>query len=430
MKKERVLVFSTILLLGLILDNGIFAQPNLEWEKSYGGSGWERAWCIQQTTDAGYIVVGSSTSSDGDVESNNGGTDYWILKLNAAGNLERKKNYGGAELDMAWSVQQTTDGGYIIVGSSKSNSNVVEKNGLSTWVLKLDMTGNLEWEKHYGKAGVYVGTSIQQTTDGGYVITGHAPSDDGDAGRNIGEADYWILKLNKAGEIEWEKKHGGSGVDMAASIQQTKEGGYIIAGYARSNNGYLKESNGKHDYWILKLDTTGDIEWKKNYGGSGVDMATSIQQTTDGGYIVVGNTRSDDRDVGSNKGGFDCWVLKLDTAGNLEWKKSYGGVVNDEAYSIQQTVDGGYIMAGLSLSNAYNEKSNRGFDYWILKLDTIGNLEWQQNYGGSDWERAEAIQQTTDGGYILAGSSKSNDGDASKNNGGFDYWIVKLTAEN
>ena len=222
--------------------------------------------------------------------------------------------------------------------------------------------------------------------------------------------------------------------DFAHSIQQTKDGGYIVAGSAESNNGDVTGHHGQSwyaDYWIVKLDSYGNLQWQKSLGGSSYDYSGSIQQTNDGGYIVAGNSQSSDGDVTVNHGGNnygDYWIVKLDSYGNLQWQKSLGGT-NDEALSsIQQTNDGGYIVAGYSDSNNGDVSGNHStnYDYWIIKLDSIGNLQWQKCLGGTDNDKANSIQQTNDGGYIIAGSSNSNNGDVTGNHGNNDYWIVKL----
>jgi Secretion system C-terminal sorting domain len=426
MRKISALIF----LIGLlILGNKLSAQPNLEWVKNYGGSEAEGANSIQQTTDGGYIVAGSSRSINGDVGGNNGISDYWIIKLDIAGNLEWEKNYGGSDSDTSVSIQQTTDGGYIVAGGSRSTDGDVGGNYGSSdcWIIKLDMAGNLEWEKNYGGSEADNAQSIQQTTDGGYIVAGYSRSTDGDVGGNNGSSDYWIIKLDIAGNLEWEKNYGGSDSDLPQSIQQTTDGGYIVVGYSRSINGDVGGNNGSTDYWIIKLDIAGNLEWEKNYGGSDSDTAFSIQQTTDGGYIVVGDSRSNNGDVGENYGSSDYWIIKLDIAGNLEWEKNYGGSDWDFAWSIQQTTDGGYIVAGDSRSTDGDVGGNYGSsDCWIIKLDMAGNLEWEKNYGGSGADVPQSIQQTTDGGYIVASESTSTDGDVGGNYGSWDSWIVKL----
>jgi len=269
-----------------------------------------------------------------------------ILKAEKIIIIPFDKTYGGSEDDEANSIQQTRDGGYIVAGYTWSKG----AGGWDFWVLKLNEKGEIIWEKTYGGEGNDKAYSIQQTRDGGYIVAGSTRS------KGAGGYDFWVLKLNEKGEIIWEKTYGGSGNDEANSIQQTRDGGYIVAGYTRS-----KGKGGEADFWILKLDEKGKIIWEKTYGGIDYDIANSIQQTRDGGYIVAGSTRS--------KGG-DFWILKLDEKGKIIWEKTYGGPGDDEAYSIQQTRDGGYIVAGYTYS-----KGAGGKDFWVLKLDEYGEIE-------------------------------------------------------
>jgi len=288
------------------------------------------------------------------------------------------------------------------------------------WIVKLYGSGVLQWEKNYGGSGGDVATSVQQTTDGGYIVAGESWSSDGDVAGNIEIPDIWIVKLDELGNLVWEKNYGGPQRQYAHCIQQTSDGGYIVAGSTGTFNS---------DYWIIKLDGQGNLVWEKNYGGSQHDRANSIQQTTDGGYIVAGESWSSDGDVGGNNGRYDYWVIKLDEQGNLVWEKNYGRENNDKALSIKQTTDGGYICTGTS--NQYYG----GHNFWIIKLDEVGNLEVDQRYGGSSSDYSYSIIETTSGDYVVAGSTTSNDGDICENVGSEinstfrDAWILKLNGE-
>ena len=436
---KRLLLLSVI-----VITSFSFGQaPVIEWQKSLGGTGYDASQSIQQTTDGGYIVAGFSESIDGDVTGNNGDFDYWIVKLDPSGNITWQKSLGGSGNDEARSIQQTTDGGYIVAGYSDSNDGDVTGNhGASDyWIVKLDPSGNITWQKSLGGSNYDEAHSIQQTTDGGYILAGFSayPSD-GDVTGTHGQIDYWIVKLDSIGNITWQKSLGGSLLDEAHSIQQTTDGGFIVAGWSTSNNGDVIGNHGGYDHWVVKLDVNGNIAWQKSLGGSeddgghaggfiGLD-ATSIQQTTDGGYILAAESNSNDGDVTGNHGGIDNWIVKLDVNGNITWQKSLGGMGGDITSSIQQTTDGGYIVAGWSLSiDAWADVTgNHGnSDYWIVKLDVNGNITWQKSLGGTGWDSALSIQQTTDGDYIVAGMATSNNGDVTGNHGVFDYWIVKLS---
>ncbi|KKH97277.1 hypothetical protein EO95_16555 [Methanosarcina sp. 1.H.T.1A.1] len=403
--------------------------PEIEWQKLLGGSGDDFAVGAQQISDGSYIVVGQSNSTDGDVTGNHGKDDYWVVKLDTERNIEWQKCLGGSDKDGARDIQQTSDGGYIVTGSSYStDGDVTGNHGKDDyWVVKLDPKGNIDWQKCLGGSGYDFAYSIQQTSDGGYIVAGHSDSKDGDVTENHGKDDYWVVKLDTKGNIDWQKCLGGSGYDFAYSIQQTSDGGYIVAGHSDSKDGDVAGNHGINDYWVVKLDTKGNIDWQKGLGGSISDCAYSVQQTSDGGYIVAGMSDSNDGDVNENHGSSDCWVVKLDTEGNIEWQKCLGGSGGDGALSVQQNFDGSYIVVGWSDSKDGNVTGNHGkSDDLIVELDTSGNVIWQKYLGGNSSEVPLSIQQISDSGYIVVGYSNSKDGNITGNHGKKDYWVVKL----
>ncbi|MFY9419238.1 MAG: hypothetical protein WAP17_09180, partial [Bacteroidales bacterium] len=231
-----------------------------------------------------------------------------------------------------------------------------------------------------------------------------------------------------SGDIIWQKCFGGTNEDYAYSIQQTSDSGFIVAGYTFSNDGDVSGYHGYFDYWVVKLNSSGDIEWQKCLGGTYYDYAYSIQQTSNGGFIVAGSTNSNNGDVSGYHGYFDYWVVKLNSSGDIEWQKCLGGTNNDYANSIQQTSDGGFIVAGYTESNDGDVSGYHGGDYdaWVVKLNSSGDILWQKCLGGTIDDRANSIQQTSDGGFIVAGFTVSNDGDVSGNHGASDAWVVKL----
>jgi uncharacterized delta-60 repeat protein len=345
------------------------------WAKSYGRANLPAfASSIQQTIDA-YIVAGTTYSLDAP------GRDFWVLKLKVDGAVSWQKTYSGG---YAYSVQQTSDSGYVVAGLGF---------GSDWWVVKLNGEGGVSWQNRYGGDSWDLAHSIRQTTDGGYIVAGATQS------FGAGYYDIWVLKLNSDGTVDWQKRYGGSDWDGAYSVQQTIDHGYVVAGYTRSFGA------ANDDFWVLKLNPDGTVSWQKRYGGTGDDSASSIQQTSDGGYIVAGETRSFDA------GGEDFWVLKLNSDGAVAWQKRYGGTGDDYASSIQQTSDGGYIVAG-----SYSAGWGCG-DFWILKLNSDGTVSWQKRYGGAYGDYARSIQQTSDGGYIVAGSLSGN------------FWVLKLASD-
>lgn len=402
----------------------LIAQPTIQWQKNFGGTDSDEAKSIQQTSDGGFVVVGNTYSPDNDVIDNHGLCDSWIVKMNGSGVPEWKKSFGGTGSDLSNAIQQTLDGGYIFTGWSNSIDGDVTGNfGFEdVWVVKLDNIGNIQWQKSFGGTGNDQSYDIQQTTDGGYIIAGISSSNDIDVSSNNGCFDYWIVKLNNSGIIQWQNSYGGSGCEYVSSIQQTNDGGYIVGGWTGSNDGDVTENYGEYDYWIVKLDSSGIMQWQQSFGALHDDQANSIQQTTDGGYIVAGvSFITADDDEGN------YWILKLDSFGVLQWQKTFGGTADDGAYSIQQTADGGYIVAGGSNSTDGDVTTNSGsLDYWIVKINSSGDLIWEKSFGGTLDETPTSIQQTTDGGFIIAGWSVSNDGDLTGSYGLGDYWILKL----
>ena len=426
-----------ITLLTILLNFGytLAQAPAIQWQKSLGGSGADFAQSIQPTADGGCIVAGSSGSANGDIDVDgfHGNYDCWLVKFNATGIIQWKKSLGGFGNDNAYAIQTTSDGGYIVAGSSDSNNGDVTGNHgyIDYWVVKLDAAANIQWQKSLGGSFNDFAYAIQATSDGGYVVAGVTQSDDGDVNGNHGGQDYWVVKLNATGTLQWQKSLGGSNNDFVNSIQATLDGGYVVAGYSNSTNGDVTGNHGGYDYWIVKLNANGTIQWQKSLGGSNYDGAWAIQIASDGGYVVAGVTQSNDGDVSGNHGSSpDYWVVKLDATGSILWQKALGGSEADTAYCIQTTSDGGYVVGGVSQSNNGDVNGNHGFsDFWTVKLNATGTLQWQKSLGGSGSEYAYAIQTTLDGGYVVAGFTDSGDGDLTGNHGSYDYWVVKLGTE-
>ena len=417
-----------------------YPQPDIQWQKSLGGSNGEWAKSIQQTTDGGYIIAGQSFSNDIDVSGNHGSYDYWIVKIDNVGNIKWQNSFGGTGLDQAFYIQQTTDEGFIVAGSTASNDGDITGyiGGDDFWIVKLDSTGSIQWRKILGGTLNEQPRSIKQTTDGGYIIAGYSDSNDSDVTGHHGSNllyDYWVVKLNRNGEIQWQKSLGGSDNDEANSIDLTSDGGYIVAGLSYSNDG---DVSGVHpgfnqpDYWIVKLDSTGMIQWQKSLGGTKFDQANYIQQTIDGGYIVTGISVSQDGQVTGNHSSQDIWIVKLFNSGAIQWQKSLGGSKSENTSSINQTSDGGFLVSGTSSSNDGDVTGHHGMtttlDCWVIRLNESGGILWQKSLGGTKYEIAYSLDLTNDAGFIIAGSTDSNDGDVTENKGSSDYWIVKFSS--
>jgi hypothetical protein len=413
--------------------------PYLQWEKLYGGNNSDEASSVQQTTDGGYIVAGLTLSNDRDVSGNHGSYDAWIVKLKIDGNLQWQKSLGGSGGDNANSILQTTDGGYIIAGSTDSNDGDVSGNHGQTdaWIVKLSAAGNIQWQKTYGSSGNDAAYSIQLTTDGGYVFAGSSGANDGDVTGNHGNNDYWVVKTDAEGNIQWQKSYGGSNLDRANSIQQTADGGYVVAGSTASNDGDVTGFQGVFDYWIIKLNSNGRLQWQKSYGGTGYDWATSILQTQGGGYIVTGSTASYDGDVTGYHTGVGCscytdyWVIKLHADGSLIWEKALGGFDDDIPCNVLQTDDGNFIVAGWAYYAGGDITHGHGLnDFWIVNLNKAGKINWEKTYGQAHFDEAYSIAQTSDKGFIIAGwGGGSEGGKSTVSRGGSDYEIMKISPD-
>lgn len=352
--------------------------------------------------------------------------------------LRGEESLGGYGHEIARSIQQTLDGGSIIAGYSNSVSGDVTGNhgGDDCWIVKLTHTGEIQWQKCLGGTNQEEASCARQTNDGGYIIAASCYSQDGDVIGNHGGWDYWVIKLTAAGNIKWQKCLGGTDNEFAQSIRQTTDGGYIVAGYSRSKDGDLTNHHGgerSNDYWVIKLDSTGSIQWQRSLGGRGNDYAYSVVQTVDGDYVVAGTSFSNKENVSGNHGNGDYWIVKLSARGRIQWQKCFGGSGGEDARCIEQTRDGGFIVAGTSTSNDGDVSGNHGgkADYWVVKSDASGKIQWQKSLGGSYEEYAYSIAQTEEGGYIVAGTSTSNDGDVSGHHGIvgtylMDYWVAKL----
>ncbi|MCT8340617.1 T9SS type A sorting domain-containing protein [Flavobacteriaceae bacterium TK19130] len=406
-----------------------YGQPDVLWETNLGGSDNEFSSANIATTDGGVVIAGRSSSSDGDVTNNQGNSDVWVVKLDAQGEIDWQYSYGGSDFEFCQAIAQTSDGGFIIGGSSASNDGDISGNngGKDGVLLKLDSDGNLEWQQSYGGSLSEDINAVQQTSDGGYIFAATTTSSDGDVTENAGEIDFWIVKTNAIGTVEWQQTYGGSENEYPYSIKETSEGGFIVAGNTASDDGDITFNHGERDIWVLKLSETGTLEWQQTYGGTADDQSLSLLITPDEGYILAGYSDSNNGDVGGNFGDFDFWVLRLSDDGTILWEQNYGGSDEDRVASIIALPNGNYAISGLSFSNDGSVSGNNGErDFWVLEIDSEGALQWQESYGGSGIDVATDIVLTSDNGIVISGSSNSTDGDISNNLGGHDFWVLKL----
>ncbi|MFH6767607.1 hypothetical protein V8G56_02575 [Gaetbulibacter aquiaggeris] len=438
----KVLIFKLFFLSLLWSCSSINETPpnnpiQIEFIKTFGGSNNESAKSITKTSDRGYAILGYTQSMDGDVINKvNNSYDYWLLKFDQNNNLQWQKTYGGSGDDRGNEVIQTTDGGYAILGYSQSNDGDMSENfGFSDyWVSKLDASGNILWKKSLGYAGTDTGISIIETNDLGFLLTGvldvTASEGNGNSKNtkiNHAGGDYWVIKLNISGEKQWSKYYGGSFTDTPYDVIQTEDNGYIIVGSSDSADVDISSNQGTYDFWVIKIDNTGTLVWEKSFGGSEIDEAFSIVKSSDGNYIIVGDTRSNDKDISQNNGASDLWVVKITPSGNLLWEKTFGGTSFDAGRSISNTSDNGFLISGSSRSMDGDLTTNQGQnDVWVLKIDFNGSLLWQKSFGGSNIDFAYGALELEDNSFIIIGESSSADKDIPENKGFTDLIIAKL----
>ncbi len=430
--KNNVLVITLFILCWIQPKAQIAGTPLISLKENrnvLGGTLNDVALSVAYTTDGGYALAGLSNSNDGDVSGNHGYYDLWVTKLSSTGALQWQKSLGGSGLESAQSMVQTTDGGYAVAGYTRSNDGDVSGNNgkADMWVVKLSSTGTLQWQKALGGTEDEIAYSIVQTTDGGYAVAGYSNSNDGNVSGNHGGYDWWVVKLSSTGTLQWQKSLGGTGTESAQSIIQTTDGGYAITGYSDSNDGNVSGNYGQQDIVVMKLDNAGNLQWQKSLGGTNTDLGNSIVQSADGGYTVGGYTRSNDGDITGNHGDYDFWIIKLSNTGALEWQKALGGTGYEKLLFLTKTTDGGFVAAGESSSNDGDVSGNYGgTDVWIVKVSNTGNLVWQKATGGTGYDSANIVLPAQNG-YVAAGISNSNDGDISGPlQGGNDAFIIKL----
>lgn len=362
------------------------------WNKTYGGPGNDQASYLIKTSDGGYAMARYTTSFGAGKE------DVWFVKTDYLGNVQINKTYGGSNTDAAAAVIQTTDGGYALFGTTFSFGS----GGQDMWLIKVDANGNMLWNVTFGGPNNEAGWSVVQAADGGYAMTGFTNS------FGAGGDDMLLVKADSTGTIQWNKTYGGLQEDRGYSIIQTKDGGYAITGTS------ISFGAGKQDAWLVKTDLAGNMQWNKTFGGPDFDVSRAVIQTLDGGYAIGGTTNS------SGAGSFDVWLIKTNSTGNMEWNKTYGGPNDDEtpSGSVIQTTDGGYAVAGYT-----NSFGSGGYDFWLIKTDSYGNMQWNKTLGGPYNDIGlPSMVQAKDGTYVIAGNTVYNSTNT-------DFALIKVSGE-
>jgi hypothetical protein len=442
LKKISFLLFFTLLIVSCGKDDGSDGPDqeingDIDFVKTYGGSESDEAVSVVEAADGGFVVLGTTRSYNGDVTDKTGNdSDFWLLKITKTGEIVWSKTYGGSDDENAARITKTNDGGYLLSGYTTSNDGDVSGNeGFQDyWILKVDASGNILWDKNFGFAGSDQAYKAFQTTDGGYFITGFFDvSASGGAGNDLqrgvvhGVGEFWGIKLDANGNKEWRRYFGGTNNDRSYDAWQTADGGFLMTGTSESVDFDKIDPKGSYDYWAVRLTPSGDLVWTKSFGGAEIDNSYASLKTNDGNYIMVGDSRSSDQDVTSPRGNADAWMVKFDDNGNKIWQKSFGGSQFDTTHSIVQRANGDYILAGHSRSSDGDLQSNNGVnDAWILVVDNNGALKFEKSVGGSGLDFASEAIETSDSKILAVGDSESNDLDIPLNQGSKDFLIIKL----
>jgi hypothetical protein len=377
---KPLLICALALLLCNSVLRGQFIAPEIDWQISVGGTQHDNAQELIQTADGGFLIVGYTESTDFDATGNHGNGDAWVVKLDSNGSYQWHRCYGGTRHDRFNSVAQLQNGNYILCGqTASSNGDVVGLHGTS------------------------------------------------------GTSDIWVVIINNAGEILWQRCLGGTKQDRGSYAFETSDGALVVFGNSYSKDGdVIGTQKGKGDIWLVKMDVGGNILWQQLWGGEGSDFGYMIRETADKGFIAISYTTSMTGDISGNHGEGDGLVQKLDSAGNVQWQRCIGGSLDDYLHAVEQMPNGEYVMIGRSLSYdgdiSGHHDSGRSKDYTFFKLDANGNTAWQRCYGGTKDECGYDFTPTFDGGYALIGHTYSNDADVSGNHeiGEADYWLVKV----
>ena len=414
--------------------------------KTIGGSQQDDFLSVVATTDGGIAAFGFTQSNDGDIIGKpSTDSDYWLVKFDQDLNIQWQKVFGGSDDDRGQSIIQTDDGGFAVTGFSRSNDGDISGNfGFQDyWVVKLDALGGIQWEKSIGFSGNDRGYDIIQTQDGGYFATGFldvtsSGGEGNDDFENLkpsskpkrakhGVGEYWGIKLDAEGNMEWRRYFGGTNNDRSYAVIQTQDGGYIQTGHSESDDFDITDPNGSYDIWVVKTSADGNLVWQKNFGGSSIEIAFDIIKTEDNHFMLVGDTRSSDKDVSNPRGNADIWIIKFDTDGNLIWEKTYGGPEFDSGKSIIAIGNNDYFITSSSRSETDQLEINYGSnDIWGFIIDGNGDLKWQKTFGGSglDFGNDAAINSSRE--IFVVGTTASNDSDFPTNKGDNDAFIIKL----
>lgn len=388
-------MFRVYFLIAILAVQRVSAQPlDSLWSRTFGGGGDDHIQVVQQTPDGGFILFGYSATFG------NGQQDYALMKVNAEGDSLWLRSFGGTGSSIGWAGTQASDGGYLIAG----NSTAVGAGSSDFWLVKAGATGDSLWSRSYGGPATEYCYSIAATSDEGYALGGQT--------RSFGEefGDMWLVKVNAQGDSLWSRTYGGTLREYCYQVIALTEGGFLLAGYTES---FGNASVGIPDIWVVRTAANGDSLWSRAYGGTGQEHCYSALRTDDGGFLIAGRTES------YGAGQYDAWLIKISANGDSLWSRTYGGALNETAYSVAPAPEGGYYLAGWT-----NSFGSGLLDYWLLAVDADGDSLWSETFGGPSHDQCYSVAPTSDGGVILGGATVSyGAGDA-------DFWLIKAGGSN
>jgi hypothetical protein len=425
----------TIFMLAGICFSHISAQVSIEWQRTLGGSYFDEPGDIATAPDGTCFMVGVTGSSNHDIFGYHGNFDYFVAKFSSSGAVLWKKPYGGSDYEEPYCVHPLDDGGCIVLGwTSSLNHDVQNSHGGpgDAWMIRLSSSGNILWQRAYGGSGKDELYNISPTADGGYLLTGLTNSTDGDVQANYGGTDFWVVRTDSLGQIMWENSYGGSQDDKAYSGFEASDGSLIVVGESKSDDWQVVSNKGKTDMLVMKLSPEGFVTWSLSFGTSDTDQG-NLAGEVPGGYLAGGTSGSIDGDLSGLATHYvDFWLLKLGYDGSVIWQKTFGGSGSDRADEMVVFEDGSCAITGTVSSDDFDFEGNDGnIDIGIIRVSAEGDLLWQKTFGGTKAELAGGIDRTPDNGFVLTGYAWSVDGDLTgiPNKGYNDFWVLKLSPE-
>ncbi len=426
----------------LIIWVSAFSQAAyIDWQQCYGGTSSDNGENIKHLDNGKLITLSTTNSNDINISFNHGKFDFWLFETDEQENLLWEKSFGGSENDYAIKLMVAPDGGFILFGETWSNDGDVSGNhgGADYWLVKTDSVGNLLWQRCLGSSMNNIPSDMDMDADGNIYVMGLSLGTDGDVSNNNGFYDYWFAKVSQDGVLIWDKNLGGTYTDNGLCITSTDDGGVIVGGIIDDTDGDITCNSvpWNKTAWVVKLDSANSIEWQQCYDGTYTESVVDIKSTTDAGYILLGLTNSNDGDVSGYHGTpgnvniYDIWVIKTDSIGTIEWQRCLGGTKNEHPEFIEITPEGNYLVGGVTNSHDGDVTGNHSigdfYDQWIVKLNTQGDIIWQQCFGNEQSVKLGGVTILSEGDFIVTGTSGDNSGDVSCDlKGNIDVWTYRI----